>query len=43
MIAQQNYQAGIYARLSKDDDTEGESVSIENQKLLLTQSGAWRL
>ena len=37
MIAQQNYQAGIYARLSKDDDTEGESVSIENQKLLLTQ------
>jgi len=37
MIAQQNYQAGIYARLSKDDDTDGESVSIENQKLLLTQ------
>ena len=32
MIAQQNYQAGIYARLSKDDDTEGESVSIENQE-----------
>ena len=37
MIATQNYQEGIYARLSKDDDTEGESVSIENQKLLLTQ------
>lgn len=26
---------GIYARLSRDDERQGESVSIENQKLLL--------
>jgi len=29
-------RVGIYARLSDDDMTEGESASIENQKLLLT-------
>lgn len=29
------YHVGIYARLSRDDERQGESVSIENQKLLL--------
>ncbi len=31
------FRAGIYARLSKDDERRGESVSIENQKLMLSQ------
>jgi len=30
------YSAGLYLRLSKDDERAGESVSIENQRLLLT-------
>jgi DNA invertase Pin-like site-specific DNA recombinase len=34
---QQNYKVGIYVRLSKDDERAGESVSIENQKLMLTK------
>lgn len=29
------YRVGIYARLSRDDERQGESVSIENQKLIL--------
>lgn len=29
------YNAGLYCRLSNDDEREGQSVSIENQKLLL--------
>lgn len=29
------YDVGIYCRLSNDDERDGESVSIENQKLLL--------
>ena len=37
MILQKSYNVGIYARLSKDDEKNGESVSIENQKLLLTK------
>ena len=37
MKSQQNYDAGIYVRLSKDDERAGESVSIENQKLILTK------
>ena len=32
MIAQRTYQVGIYARLSRDDERFGESVSIENQE-----------
>lgn len=28
------YDVGIYCRLSNDDERDGESVSIENQKLL---------
>lgn len=31
------YMAGLYLRLSKDDERAGESVSIENQKLLLAK------
>ena len=31
---QENYIVGIYARLSRDDERAGESVSIENQELL---------
>ena len=31
-----DYKAGLYVRLSKDDLRAGESVSIENQRLLLT-------
>lgn len=31
------YNAGIYTRLSRDDERMGESVSIENQKEMLTR------
>lgn len=31
-----NYKTAIYCRLSKDDEQVGESVSIETQKILLT-------
>lgn len=31
------YKAAIYCRLSKDDEQSGESVSIETQKMMLTQ------
>lgn len=31
------YNAGLYVRISKDDEKEGESLSIENQKLILTK------
>ena len=37
MPKQTNYNAGIYVRLSKDDERAGESLSIENQKLILTK------
>jgi len=36
-MAEKTYNVGIYCRLSNDDEREGESVSIENQKLLLQQ------
>lgn len=32
-----NYIVGIYARLSRDDGQDNESVSIENQRLMLTK------
>ena len=32
---QQNKKAGLYYRLSKDDERAGESLSIENQKRML--------
>lgn len=35
MITDKVYNVGIYVRLSNDDERSGESVSIENQKLLL--------
>jgi len=35
MGLEQNQDAGIYCRLSKDDERMGESVSVENQKLML--------
>lgn len=34
-MKQKNYIAGLYLRLSKDDERQGESVSIENQRLVL--------
>lgn len=34
-MKQQQYKVGIYVRLSKDDERAGESLSIENQKLIL--------
>lgn len=34
-MAENTYNVGIYCRLSNDDERDGESVSIENQKLLL--------
>lgn len=34
-MTEKTYKVGIYCRLSNDDEREGESVSIENQKLLL--------
>lgn len=36
-MGDKTYQAGLYLRLSKDDLRAGESVSIENQRLLLTK------
>lgn len=35
MPKQTIYNVGIYVRLSKDDERSGESLSIENQKLIL--------
>lgn len=37
MPKQNNYNVGIYVRLSKDDERLGESISVENQKLILTK------
>ena len=34
-MAEKTYSAGIYCRLSNDDERDGESVSIENQRQLL--------
>lgn len=33
-MKQKNYIAGLYFRLSQEDERQGESVSIENQELL---------
>ena len=41
-----SYRVGIYTRLSKDDGTDGESVSIDTQKHLLTkyvQDNNWQI
>jgi Site-specific recombinases, DNA invertase Pin homologs len=40
------YNVGIYARLSRDDERAGESVSIENQREMLVrhvQEQGWNL
>lgn len=37
MPKQTIYNVGIYVRLSKDDERIGESLSIENQKLILSR------
>ena len=34
-MTESTYNVGIYCRLSNDDERDGESVSIENQKMLL--------
>ena len=36
-MAETTYNVGIYCRLSNDDERVGESLSIENQRLLLQQ------
>jgi DNA invertase Pin-like site-specific DNA recombinase len=36
MQEKENYQVGLYLRLSKDDMQQGESMSISNQRLILT-------
>lgn len=36
MTKQSNYNVGIYVRLSQEDERTGESISIENQKKMLT-------
>ncbi len=43
---QEKYNVGIYCRLSRDDERTGESVSIENQKIMLSryvQEQGWNL
>lgn len=37
MAKQKEHKVGIYVRLSKEDSRAGESVSVENQKLMLTK------
>ncbi len=37
MTKQSNYNAGIYVRLSQENERAGESLSIENQKMILTK------
>lgn len=34
-MKQKNYVAGLYFRLSQEDERAGESLSIENQRLML--------
>ena len=36
-MGEKAYTAGLYLRLSKDDERTGESLSIENQRILLTK------
>ena len=37
MPKQTNYNVGIYVRLSQEDMRTGESLSIENQKMILAK------
>lgn len=34
-MKQKNYMAGLYYRLSQEDERQGESVSIDNQRTML--------
>ena len=34
-MKQKSYIAGLYYRLSQEDERQGESMSIENQRLIL--------
>ena len=34
---QTEYKVGMYMRLSRDDERAGESLSIENQRTILTR------
>ncbi|MGN0508117.1 MAG: recombinase family protein [Ruminococcus sp.] len=34
-MSKKNYIAGLYLRLSQEDERQGESLSIENQRLML--------
>lgn len=34
-MKQKNYIAGLYFRLSQEDERQGESVSIENQRAIV--------
>ena len=46
MAKQNEHRVGVYVRLSKEDERAGESVSIENQVLMLTshvKSQGWEL
>lgn len=47
MTKQSHYNVGIYVRLSQEDERAGESISIENQKKMLTdyvsQQAGWSL
>ena len=47
MTKQSHYNVGIYVRLSQEDERAGESLSIENQKKMLTeyvsQQSGWNL
>ena len=47
MTRQSTYNVGIYVRLSQEDMRDGESLSIENQKKMLTdyvsQQIGWNL
>ena len=36
-MKQKHYIAGLYYRLSQEDERQGESVSIDNQRTILTQ------
>jgi len=45
-VKQQTYKVGIYCRLSRDDETVTESVSISTQKAMLTkyvQENGWEI
>ena len=43
---QTDYKVGMYLRLSRDDERQGESLSIENQRRILTnyvQENGWSI